>query len=277
MVVCLLFVSSARLGAAGLQVGKVIGVTDGDTIEMLVGSTAEKIRLWGVDCPEHDQAFGSAAKKFTSQLAFGKTVKFQPMTQDRYGRTVANIYLLDGTYLNAEIVRAGYAWWFRRYAPEAKDIAQLESEARTNKRGLWRDLHPISPWDFRASQKNGSPVERIHSESQAERDSPVEIVYLHCNGTGQNEPDEYAEIQNKTDQVVRLEGWTLHDRGSNHQIRFPAGFRLPGKAKCRIYTNQRGGCLSFGVDGSAVWNNSGDTAYLEDQAGVLRAERECDD
>jgi micrococcal nuclease len=70
---------------------RVVGVSDGDTITVLYGNRPLKVRLEGIDCPESGQAFGAAAKLYTSDLVFGKTVTVEPRTTDRYGRTVADV------------------------------------------------------------------------------------------------------------------------------------------------------------------------------------------
>ncbi len=114
--------------------GKVVGISDGDTITVLWDRSPVKIRLHGIDCPEHDQDFGTRAKSFTSELAFGRVVTVRPVDTDRYRRTVANVVLPDGHLLNHEIVRAGYACWYRRYAPRDAALERLEREAR---HGLW--------------------------------------------------------------------------------------------------------------------------------------------
>ena len=69
--------------------GKAVGVTDGVTIQALHDGKAEKIQLYGVDCPEKRQDFGTRAKQFTSGMVFGRTVEVEPVDTDRYGRTVA--------------------------------------------------------------------------------------------------------------------------------------------------------------------------------------------
>src|SRR2546428_14170819 len=71
--------------------GRVVGVTDGDTIKVLHNGKAEKIRLHGIDCPEKAQPFGTKAKQFTSAMVFGKMVRVLTHGQDRYGRTVAEV------------------------------------------------------------------------------------------------------------------------------------------------------------------------------------------
>jgi len=69
-----------------------------------------KVRLHGIDCPEIGQDFGSRAKAFASEIVFGQVVKVVPRETDRYGRTVADVILVDGRILNHELVRAGLAW-----------------------------------------------------------------------------------------------------------------------------------------------------------------------
>jgi micrococcal nuclease len=130
---------------------RVVGISDGDTITVLKGPRQQvKLRLFGIDCPESAQAFGSRAKQLTSELAAGKIVKVIVKDRDRYGRTVAEVMLPDGRSLNRELVRAGLAWHYVEFARHDKELAELEREARLAKRGLWSERHPIPPWDYRA-------------------------------------------------------------------------------------------------------------------------------
>lgn len=131
--------------------GKVIGVADGDTIIVLRERQPEIIRLNGIDSPEKGQAFGDRAKQFTAQLVYGEVVQVIVRDRDRYGRTVADVRLPDGRSLNHEVVRGGYAGWFRRYSSDAS-LAAAESEARSARRGLWADAQPIAPWEWRQVQ-----------------------------------------------------------------------------------------------------------------------------
>ena len=139
--------------------GKVVGVVDGDTIDVLVDKTPVRIRLYGIDCPEKGQDFGTQAKKLASELAFGKTVKVNVLSVDRYDRKVGDVILPDGKNLNHEMVRAGLAWWYREYAPKDDTLRDLESRARAAKKGLWSHPNPIPPWEFRkvrTDRKDGS-------------------------------------------------------------------------------------------------------------------------
>ena len=132
--------------------GRVVGISDGDTIKVLHNGKAEKIRLHGIDCPEKGQAYGLKAKQFTSEMVFGKTVTVQEQGLDKYGRTVGEVILPDGRSLNRELVAAGLAWWYRQYSKDGS-LGQLEDEARSAKRGLWADPNLVSPWCYRKRQK----------------------------------------------------------------------------------------------------------------------------
>src|SRR5688572_1529909 len=102
-------------------VGKVVGIADGDTISVMHDGKAEKVRLNGIDAPEKGQPFTNRAKQFVSELAFGREVRVETKGQDRYGRSIGELFLPDGRDLNHEIVKAGFAWWFRRYPPNDKE------------------------------------------------------------------------------------------------------------------------------------------------------------
>ncbi len=134
--------------------GRVVGVSEGDTITVLSKGKPVRIRLHGIDCPEKRQAFGKRAKQFTSRVVYGKEVRVKDLGQDRYRRTIAEVLLSDGRSLNRELVKAGFAWWYRKYAPEDEVLAQLERDARDAKRGLWADAKPIPPWQWRKMRKS---------------------------------------------------------------------------------------------------------------------------
>jgi endonuclease YncB( thermonuclease family) len=142
--------------ADDLVTAKVVGVADGDSITVLApGNQQVKIRLHGIDCPESGQAFGKQAKQFTSNQCFGKTITYRMMDIDRYGRTVATVYLDDGRELNLEIIKAGYAWHYRRYL-DRQDYAEAEAQARVEKLGLWSDPHAKPPWEWRRDRRRKS-------------------------------------------------------------------------------------------------------------------------
>jgi micrococcal nuclease len=127
---------------------KVIGVLDGDTIEVLKDKAPLGIRFYGIDCPEHDQDFGTRARRFISDKVFGKTVEVVQIEKDRHERLVAEIYI-DGKYLNQMIVAEGFASWYKRYAPDDDDLQKAENDARSSKKGLRSHPNRIPPWKFR--------------------------------------------------------------------------------------------------------------------------------
>ena len=86
--------------------GRVVGISDGDTIRVLHEGRAERVRLWGIDAPESGQPWGTRAKQFTGDLAFGKTVTVRVREIDRYKHTVAEIILPDDRHLNQELMRS---------------------------------------------------------------------------------------------------------------------------------------------------------------------------
>ena len=133
--------------------GPVTGILDGDTIEVLNEHHADRIRLSGIDCPEKGQAYGKIAKQATSALVFGKEVTLLTHGKDKYGRTLADVVLKDGTNVNHMLVRAGWCWWYRKYAPGDTELERLEAEARGAKKGLWADPAPFPPWDYRKARR----------------------------------------------------------------------------------------------------------------------------
>lgn len=134
--------------------GKVISVTDGDTIGVLVDNMERKVRLSDIDAPEKAQAFGSVAKIALSEKVFGKIVKVNVHEKDRYGRYVGTI-TINNKNVNLEMVKEGYAWWYRQYSKNY-EFGQAEIEARKNKEGLWTDPFPTPPWEYRSNKSNNT-------------------------------------------------------------------------------------------------------------------------
>ena len=131
--------------------GRVVGVSDGDTISVMNEDRAEKIRLNGIDCPEKKQDFGTRAKQFTSSQVFGKTVEVYYDKRHRYGRILGNV-IVDGKDLSHELLKVGMAWHYRQYSKSA-ELQSLEDEARASRIGLWSDKNPTPPWLFRKKRK----------------------------------------------------------------------------------------------------------------------------
>jgi len=127
---------------------KVIGVTDGDTIVVLTDNNKQiKIRLEGIDCPESSQDFGEKAKQATVDKKKKKRVRVKETGKDKYGRTLAFVFVND-LCVNNELIKEGMAWHYRENNHNP-GLAELEQQARAGKIGLWSQSAPIPPWDFR--------------------------------------------------------------------------------------------------------------------------------
>jgi micrococcal nuclease len=118
-------------------------VVDGDTLLLTNG---EYVRLIGVDTPEtkHPQKpveyFGKEAYLFTKRIVEGKEVRleYDQTRRDRYGRILAYVYLMDGTFLNAEIIKQGYGFAYVKYPFKyMEEFRQYEREARESRSGMW--------------------------------------------------------------------------------------------------------------------------------------------
>jgi micrococcal nuclease len=131
----------------------VVRVIDGDTLELDGGG---KVRLIGVDTPEtvHPrkpvEPFGREAPVFTKRTAEGQRVRLEgdpgSGSRDRYGRTLAYVYLADGRMLNLEIVRQGYGSAYVKYPfTRMEEFRAAQREARENGRGLWGDSASAAP------------------------------------------------------------------------------------------------------------------------------------
>jgi endonuclease YncB( thermonuclease family) len=135
--------------ASPLLPGVVVGIVDGDTADVKLASGMIRIRLLGIDAPEMGQAFGGVAKARLSSLVYGQDVLLEPYEQDRYDRLVARLWLGDRD-INAEMIRSGFAWVYRRYADDPA-YCQHEKAARDQHRGLWQAAPrtTVAPWEWR--------------------------------------------------------------------------------------------------------------------------------
>jgi endonuclease YncB( thermonuclease family) len=134
--------------------GRVVGITDGDTLTLLTPERREvKIRLAEIDTPESRQPYGTRARQALSDLAFRRDVRVDVQDTDRYGRTVGRIYA-GRVDVNAEMVRRGAAWVYRRYSHDPL-LLVLENEARQAQRGVWAlpESQRTPPWEWRRERR----------------------------------------------------------------------------------------------------------------------------
>lgn len=144
----------ASIATAETYVGRVVRVADGDTITVLdQGHTQHKVRLAGIDAPEKKQPFGQASRRHLAILVADRTVTIETTKRDRYRREVGKV-LVDGRDVNLGQVEAGLAWHYKQYAHEQsvadrQAYAAAEEAARQARRGLWSDVYPVPPWEYR--------------------------------------------------------------------------------------------------------------------------------
>ncbi|MDK4689679.1 thermonuclease family protein [Kingella negevensis] len=131
---------------------RVVGVSDGDTLTCVTAEQQRlKVRLNQIDAPEKGQDFGNAAKNKLSSLVYGKLVSLKTNGPDKYGRTIAEVFV-NGLNANQEMVKTGYAWAYREYVKDNTYIT-LESRAKSASIGLWSQPNPIYPSDFRRGKR----------------------------------------------------------------------------------------------------------------------------
>lgn len=145
--------------------GRVIRVSDGDTVTLLAGNDKVKCRLYGIDAPEKKQPYGQESKRFLSQMVLNREVQYEVKDIDIYRRSICVISFdeisSDGvTYhrvVNEQMVFMGLAWAYVQYLKkdreQLKHYLELQSHAVYNKWGLWQDSNPQAPWEYRKQHK----------------------------------------------------------------------------------------------------------------------------
>jgi endonuclease YncB( thermonuclease family) len=140
-------------------VGRVVGVMDGDTIELLTErKELIRVRLAGIDAPEKRQAFGQVSKRALSDLAYARMAKVDWSKKDRYGRAIGKVIVAGGD-VNFQMIARGLAWHYKQYQKEQSlddrlSYAQAEETAHSGRLGLWADKTPVAPWEFRKSRRD---------------------------------------------------------------------------------------------------------------------------
>jgi micrococcal nuclease len=259
---------------------QVVEVVDGDTIRVNVGGEVHTLRYIGIDSPETRDPnepvewMGPEATQANRELVGGKTIYLEKDVSetDQYGRLLRYVFLTSGTFVNAELVRQGYAQAIS-YPPDVKYqhlLTEVQEEARENGRGLWAAPTATS-FPPTATPAPASP--RAPPSGQA--NVVVDPSCCQFNSPG-NDNDtkgqEYVCFANTGEADADMTGWTMRDE-HGWTYTFP-GFVLPAGARVRVAT----GCgtntsdmLFWCKDGTAVWNNGGDTVFLYDGTGALVA------
>lgn len=157
-----LLVLCASLARAETLDGYIVSISDGDTLTLLVGREEHRIRIAGIDAPEHFQPYGNCSRNKLSQHAYKHDVRAECYKKDIYGRDVCKVWVRPfdcfscGKSLDVGLaqVSGGMAWWDRNHASEqsAEDRGRYESAetvAKLSRLGLWRDAKPVPPWAWR--------------------------------------------------------------------------------------------------------------------------------
>jgi len=153
----ILFLFSS-LSLADEIIGRVIKVSDGDTITILDSNNQKhKIRLKGIDAPESQQVYGDISTQSLSELVYDKEVLVTWDKKDKYYRILGKV-IVDGNDANYEQLKKGLAWYYKQYEIDLSDddkqrYSEAEVLARNYGVGLWADANSIPPWEFRHKGK----------------------------------------------------------------------------------------------------------------------------
>lgn len=238
------------------ETATVVGVVDGDTLRVSIGGTVEKLRLIGINTPESGECYADEATVRMIGLVDGQTAQLvsDVSNRDQYGRLLRYVYV-DGVFVNEVMVREGFAI-ARRYEPDtamADLLDAAQAEALAKRVGLW------------APDACGPALTAALLRIE-------QVMYDAPGDDSQNLNGEWVAIGNVGDTPVDLSGWVLKDESASHRYYFPSGFVLLADGSVTVHS----GCgadthatLYWCVSGSAIWNNSGDTAFLLDSSGNI--------
>jgi hypothetical protein len=160
--------------------------------------------------------------------------------QDRYGRTIADVLLPDGTNVNHTLVKEGWCWWYRKYAPGDKVLEGLENDAREAKKGLWVDPAPVPPWVYRKARRGQAidlsdlvPLDAATESSSSSRGPPL-LGAVEPDSAGSSSP--YPIIGNRKSHIYHRPDCPNYSQVAPHnRVTFnsaieaeAAGYRVAG-------------------------------------------------
>ena len=158
-IIFLIFLFFSLVSLAEELIGKVIKVSDGDTITVLDSNNQKhKVRLKGIDAPESQQVHGDISTQSLAELVYDKEVLVTWDKKDKYYRILGKV-IVDGRDTNYEQLKKGLAWYYKQYEKDLSDedkqrYSEAEEWARNFTEGLWADSNSIPPWEFRRKGKN---------------------------------------------------------------------------------------------------------------------------
>ena len=236
----------------------VVDVIDGDTFVADVDGEQAQVRLIGIDTPEAGECWADEATNMLRGL-LGQRVELaiDQSDRDQYGRLLRYV-VAGGTDVNAEMVRLGGAI-ARPFPPDTsreQDLEAAQRAARQAEAGLW---NPAACGPEESSQITITEISA---------DPPGEDA-LDLNG-------EYVDLSNRGDAPVDLGGWIVRDESASHRFTIPEGFVLDAGATVRLHTgcgSPSDSALFWCMQASTVWNNDGDTVFVQDASGNIVASR----
>ena len=253
--------TASILGERSVAEVKITKIFDGDTVET---ETGEKIRYLGINAPEKGEPFFEEATKFNESLVLRKNVvlELDAEKNDRYRRTIAYVFVSD-KLVNLEMVKSGWAV-LQTIPPNVRyqdKLVAAQNESKEKCLGLWAGLC-----------KDGVKISNDSS-------SCVKISSIYADASGndnENKNGEWIEITSSCLESVSLNGWLLKDSSASNRYRFK-DFSLDRGQSVIIYS----GCSQDSEDRLywqcpdgkyAIWNNSGDHAFLYNDKGKLSAD-----
>lgn len=134
----------------------VASVGDGDTFRAKQGNQTITVRLACIDAPERAQKpFGDQSSARLKQLLpVGQTVQLRQVDRDRYGRSVAEVFVGERS-VNLTMIQEGQAVAYRQYLNgcNAKQFLNAEASAKNKRLAFWNQSNPVMPWDFRRREQ----------------------------------------------------------------------------------------------------------------------------
>lgn len=131
---------------------KPLWIHDGDTFKATISNKAViDCRIFGIDAPELNQPWGKVSKSALIELIHQKNIRIVKLSES-YSRSVVTVEC-SGRDIALELLKMGLAWHSDIHAPDKKDYAEAQAEARKEKRGLWSDKSPVPPWHWRQKKR----------------------------------------------------------------------------------------------------------------------------
>ena len=249
-------VSPTLAPPAGSERASVTRIIDGDTIEIeMLSGEAATVRLIGINTPESGECFSEESTVALETLLSDEVVTMTADVSDRdqHGRLLRYLWLDRGVFVNEIMARSGYAQ-ARDYPPDslyAEAFAAAQESAQADEIGIWAEdaCGPSTGADLRV----------------------IDVLPDPQGFDNDNLEGEWVDIVNAGLTDVAMRGWVLKDESSRHRYPFPDTFVLAPQATVRVRT----GCGTdddetlHWCNGSPVWNNAGDTAFLLDSNGSI--------